>query len=61
MIVTLTVKLTAESRGELIDTFAASAQAFKEQLEQDVETNGFQGLPKESVILRWMFETGAWV
>lgn len=61
MIVTLTVKLTAETKDELINTFALQAQKFKEQLEDTIEREGFQGRPKESVIMRWIFETGAWV
>jgi hypothetical protein len=60
MRLTLTCKLSAETRGELIDTFGASAKEFKLAMEQVVAQQGFAGLPPEKVELRWIFETGRW-
>lgn len=61
MILTLTLKLTAETKGELIDTFAAHAQEFKTRFEDVITKDGFTtDFPPEKVVLRWIFETGKW-
>ena len=57
---TVTIKLTAETKDELINTFALQTQEFKRTIELDVAQNGINGIGPDHVELRWMFETGVW-
>lgn len=61
MRVTITFKLEAESRGELIDKFGAEARDFKDTIEQTVQRmGGFAGIPASHVRLRWLLIGGQW-
>jgi hypothetical protein len=60
VILTLTLKFTAESKGELIDSFAATVREFKTAMEQVVEKDGFAGIPGDHVRLRWLVDAGVW-
>lgn len=55
MHIEITVKVAAESRGELIDTFGGAYRAFREHLEQ-LQTDGV--LPKTPI--RWLVVGGRW-
>lgn len=60
MRLTLTLKLEAETQGELINTFGASAREFKQAVERVVATDGFAMIPPEKVELRWLVVGGRW-
>jgi hypothetical protein len=57
---TITIKMTAQSKGELIDTFAATVREFKDAFERTVAADGFAGFPAEAVTLRWLVDAGVW-
>ncbi len=59
MILTITFKLTPESREEMIQSFPKQFTEFKEVMEIFNSRNGF-GLPNEKVQMRWLVETGQW-
>lgn len=58
MKVTITFKLTPESRGEMIDTFGLQYREFREIMEIFQSKGGFG--PAEKVEMRWLVESGRW-
>lgn len=61
MRVTITFKLEAENRGELIDSFAGTARDFKNTIEQTIaRMGGFAGIPLSHLRLRWLLIGGQW-
>lgn len=58
MILTLTIKMEAESKGELIDSFAAQVKAFQAMLTEGIAKNGFAGIPPEKVTTRFLVVGG---
>lgn len=61
MRVTITFKLEAEHRNELINTFAASAREFKETIEMTRDRmGGFAGIPASHLKFRWLLIGGQW-
>lgn len=60
MLVTLTVKLTAESQGELTHEFAREYREFREALEMVVARGAFLDLPPAKIELRWLLDSGWW-
>lgn len=61
MRVTITFKLEAESRGELIDHFAATARDFKDTIEDATRRmGGFAGIPESHLKFRWLLIGGQW-
>jgi hypothetical protein len=58
MKVTITFKLTPESRDEMIATFGGQYREFREIMEIFAGKNGFG--PAEKVEMRWLVESGRW-
>ena len=58
MTITITFKLTPETRGELIDTYGAQYRDFRATMEQAHAQGGFG--PPDKARLRWLLDSGRW-
>jgi hypothetical protein len=58
MKIQLTIRLTPESRGEMIDKFGAQYRDYREQLEAAVQQGAFG--PPDKVNVRWLLSSGRW-
>lgn len=56
----VTIRLTAEDRNELINTFAGEVERFRPHVEKVIAEHGFIGLAPQDVTLRWLITGGAW-
>lgn len=54
-----TIKLTPESRNEMIHTFGAEYRVFRDRIEQAIN-QGHMGAGPEKVSVRWLLESGRW-
>lgn len=60
MILTVTFKLTAESRQELIDTFGRDCLKFRDDIHAAIAEQGVLDIPGNKCIIRVLFEGGQW-
>jgi hypothetical protein len=60
MRIVLTVKMIAESKHELIDSFPRTVDEFKDRVTRGIQEYGFAELPPSHVELRWLVQGGSW-
>lgn len=60
MHITLTIRVGADSKQELIDSFPSTYKNFREAVDDAIVQHGFAGVPTEKVSVRWIVVTENW-
>lgn len=55
----LTIRLTPESRGEMIDSFAGSYRTLRAEIQEKVDAGTAIEVPSDTQI-RWLLMSGRW-
>lgn len=56
----VTIRLTPESRQEMISTYPADYRALRANLEQQIEDADVLQLPGKATKIRWILNSGRW-
>ena len=56
----LTIRLSPESRGEMIDSYAKAYQVLRQQVEEQVGKTGSLEIPVKAEDIRWLLASGKW-